>query len=217
VDRVNGAGVAGRAYPASMTDELPLPWADIRLWEIGMLQQSTGSGLEHWLARISDADLPDRTALRTWLTIEGVSGYPRSLLIHEIFGYPDATVREADALIDAQYADRPTLLPILDAILLCAGELDDVSIETSATHVVLTGPQGSFAVVQPSTPARVDLGLRIEPPADERNSRLLPAPELGADFPARIPLTSVGEVDSELAAWLKHAYDSTLATSEPAD
>ena len=42
------AGGAARAYPACMTEELPLPWADIRLWEIGMLQQSTGSGLEHW-------------------------------------------------------------------------------------------------------------------------------------------------------------------------
>jgi hypothetical protein len=193
-----------------MTDELPLPWADIRLWEIGMLQQSTGSGLEHWLARIRDADLPDRAALRTWLTIEGVSGYPRSLLIHEIFGYPDASMRAADALIDAQYADRPTLLPILDAVLLCAGELDDVSVQTHATHVALTGPQGSFAIVQPTTPARVDLGLRIEMPTAERSTRLLPATELGEVFPARIPLASVSEVDSEVAAWLKHAYDTTL-------
>jgi hypothetical protein len=193
-----------------MTDELPLPWADIRLWEIGMLQQSTGSGLEHWLARIREADLPDRDALRTWLTIEGVSGYPRSLLVHETFGYPDSTVRAADELIDAQYADRPTLLPILDAVLLCAGELDDVSIQTRTTHVALMGPQRIFAVVQPTTPATVDLGLRIEMPTDERSTRLHPATDLGADFPARIPLTSVGDVDSEVAAWLKHAYDSTL-------
>ena len=77
------AGGAARAYPACMTDELPLPWADIRLWEIGMLQQSTGSGLEHWLARIREAELADREALRDWLTAEGVSGYPRSLLVHE--------------------------------------------------------------------------------------------------------------------------------------
>jgi hypothetical protein len=193
-----------------MTDELPLPWADIRLWEIGMLQQSTGSGLEHWLARIRDADLPDREALRTWLTIEGVSGYPRSLLVHEIFGYPDSTVRAADELIDAQYADRPTLLPILDAVLLYAGELDDVSIQTRTTHVALMGPQRIFAVVQPTTLARVDLGLRMEMPPDDRTTRLQPATDLGTDFPARIALASAGEVDSEVAAWLKHAYDTTL-------
>lgn len=192
-----------------MTKELPLPWADIRLWEIGMLQQSTGSGLEHWLARIGELAPPDVQALRDWLTVEGVSGYPRALLVHETFGYPDSTVRAADELIDAQYADRPTLRPILDAVLLYAGDLDDVSIQTRTTHVVLAGPIRTFAVVQPTTVDRVDLGLRIAMPVDAPDTRLSPASHLGADFPARIALTSPAQVDSEVAAWLKHAYDAT--------
>jgi hypothetical protein len=193
-----------------MTDEQPLPWAEIRLWEIGMLQRSTGSGLEHWLARIRDLDPPDEQALREWLTVEGVSGYPRALLVHETFGYPHSTVRAADELIDAQYADRPLLRPILDAVLLCAGELDDVSIQTRTSHVALAGPQRTFAVVQPTTLNRVDLGLRIALPSPAPSTRLLPATELGADFPARIGLTAPSQVDSEVAAWLKHAYDATL-------
>ena len=192
------------------SNQLPLPWADIRLWEIGMLQQSTGSGLEHWQARIGELDPPDENALREWLTTEGVSGYPRALLVHETFGYPDSTVRAADELIDAQYADRPTLRPILDAVLLYAGELDDVSIQTRTTHVALGGPNRIFAVVQPTTLDRVDLGLRIGMPESEPDTRLSPATHLGADFPTRISLTSPGQVDSEVAAWLKRAYDSTL-------
>jgi hypothetical protein len=191
-----------------MTEELPLPWSDIRLWEIGMLQQSTGSGLEHWLARIRDLDPPDEHALRDWLTSEGVSGYPRALLVHETFGYPDSTVRAADALIDAQYDDRPTLRPILDAVLLYAGDLDDVSISTTPEHVALAGPAGTFAVVRPSTRTRVDLGLRIDLPASAENTRLTAATELGDEFPARIELTSPAQVDSAVAAWLKVAYDT---------
>jgi hypothetical protein len=205
-----GALGRGRAYPASMTDELPLPWADIRLWEISMLQQSTGSGLEHWLARIRDLDPPDAGTLREWLSTEGVSGYPRALLVHETFGYPDSTVRAADERIDAQYADRPTLRPILDAVLLYAGDLDDVSIQTEETRVALAGPGGTFAVVQPTTPTMVDLGLRIDIPEASPNTRLTPADHLDADFPARIELASPGQVDSEVAAWLKFAYDATL-------
>lgn len=192
-----------------MTDEQPLPWADIRLWEIGMLQLATGSGLEHWLARIRELDPPDERVLRDWLNTEGVTGYPRSLLVHETFGYPHSTVRAADELIDAQYADRSALRPILDAVLLLAGELDDVGIQTRTTHVALTGPQRIFAVVQPTTRHRVDLGLRIELPAPAPSTRLRPATDLGADFPARIILTSSSQVDSEVAAWLKHAYDAT--------
>ncbi|PXA72314.1 DUF5655 domain-containing protein [Cryobacterium arcticum] len=193
-----------------MTDEQPLPWAEIRLWEIGMLQLATGSGLEHWLARIRELGPVDEHAMRDWLTAEGVTGYPRSLLVHETFGYPHSTVRAADELIDAQYADRPTLRPILDAVLLCAGELDDVSIQTRTSHVALTGPKRTFAVVQPTTRHRVDLGLRIELPSPPPSTRLRSTTDLGADFPARIGLASPAQVDAEVAAWLKHAYDATL-------
>ena len=190
-----------------MTDHVPMPWDHTRLWEIGQLQNDTGMGLEHWLARIRDLDPPTEAALREWLSAEGVSGYPRALLVHETFGYPDSTVRAADELLDAQYADRPTLRPILDAVLLYAGDLDEVGIQTRTTHVALSGPQRTFAVVQPTTPERVDLGLRIDVPADAPDTRLQPATHLGADFPASIPLTSAGQVDSEVAAWLKFAYD----------
>jgi len=193
-----------------MTDEQPLAWGDIRLWEIGMLQQATGNGLEPWLARIRDLDPPDEAALREWLSAEGVSGYPRALLVHETFGYPDSTLRAADELLDAQYADRTALRPILDAILLLAEELDDVGIQTRTTHVALTGPSRTFAVVQPTTRHRVDLGLRIDLPGSAPATRLRPAVDAGTDFPARIPLTSPAQVDSEVAAWLKHAYDAAL-------
>ena len=193
-----------------MTDHVPLPWDHIRLWEIGQLQNATGSGLEHWLARIRDLNPPTEAALREWLGTQGVSGYPRALLVHETFGYPDSTVRAADELLDAQYADRPTLRPILDAVLLYAGDLDEVAIQTRTTHVALSGPQRTFAVVQPTTRHRVDLGLRIAMPAAAPSTRLRPTVELGADFPVRIPLTAASQVDSEVAAWLKHAYDATL-------
>ncbi|MGO4783681.1 DUF5655 domain-containing protein [Cryobacterium sp. W22_MBD10_FK3] len=193
-----------------MTDHVPLPWDHIRLWEIGQLQNDTGLGLEHWLARIRDLAPPTEAALREWLGSEGVNGYPRALLVHETFGYPDSTVRAADELIDAQYADRPALRAILDAVLLYAGDLDEVSIQTRTSHVALTGPTRTFAVVQPTTRHRVDLGLRIRMPEEAPSTRLRPASALGADFPARIPLTAASQVDSEVAAWLKHAYDATL-------
>ena len=175
-----------------------------------MLYQSTGLGLEHWLARIRELNLPNPTALGDWLTAEGITGYQRALLVHETFGYPDSTVRAADELIDAQYADRPALRPILDSLLLCAGELEGVSIQTRSSHLALSGPHRAFAVVQPTTVQRVDLGLRIEPPLPPLTDRLRPATELGTDFPWYIPLHSPAQVDAELAAWLKHAYDATL-------
>lgn len=200
-----------------MTDHAPLPWDEIRLWEIGLLQSSTGTGLEHWLARIREADPKSETDLRDWLDGAGVSGYPRSLLVHEIFGYPDSTVRTADDLIDAQYADRPGLRPILDAVLLRAGELEGVSLQTHTHYVALLGPLRTFAVLQPTTKGRVDLGLRIDLPSPAPSTRLRRSRILGADFPARIALTAPTQVDGEVAAWLKHAYDAALTPDRGAE
>jgi hypothetical protein len=39
----------------------------------------------------------------------------------EQFGYPDFLLSSANELIDAQYADRPHLRPILEAIIEAAG------------------------------------------------------------------------------------------------
>jgi hypothetical protein len=191
-----------------MTDEQPLPWGDIRLWEIGLLERSTGNGLEHWLARIRDLHPPGEHVLRDWLTHEGVSGYARALLVHETFGYPDSAVRVADELLDAQYDDRPALRPILDAVLLYAGDLDDVSSRTHPTHVALTDAGGTFAIVQPTTRHRVDLGLCISIPEHAPSTRLRRATHLGPGFPAYIPLTAPTQVDPTVAAWLAHAHET---------
>ena len=59
-------------------------------------------------------------ALRRWLSAEGVTGYAQALLVWETFGYPGFLVADADELIDRQYADRPQLRPVFDAVLeLC--------------------------------------------------------------------------------------------------
>jgi hypothetical protein len=65
-------------------------------------------------------------------------------------------------LIDAQYADRPELRPIYDAILDAAKQLGDVVVQARKTCVSLVSPRRTFARVQPTTRQRVDLGLRTD-------------------------------------------------------
>jgi hypothetical protein len=67
---------------------------------------------------------------------------------------------EAIQLIDGQYADRPHLRPILDAVLAALPSLGPVTVEARQTLVSLVTPRRTFAVVQATTKTRVDLGLR---------------------------------------------------------
>ena len=110
---------------------------------------------------------------------------------------------EAIQLIDGQYADRPHLRPILDAVLAALPSLGPVTVEARQTLVSLVTPRRTFAVVQATTRTRVDLGLRLAGPAP--GPRLLPAKNLGAAT-ARIALTGPAEFDDEALGWLRLAY-----------
>src|SRR5213083_3709844 len=94
-----------------------------------LLKERTGSGVDAWNRRIRKERLGNEADLRAWLTGQGVIGYAQSLLVMERFGYPDFMVASADELIDGQYADRPQLRPILEAILARAAAIGEVTIQ----------------------------------------------------------------------------------------
>lgn len=193
--------------PARTTSR-PRSWQEMREQEIKWLIERTGEGLEAWNARIKDKGFSDEASLRTWLTEQGVTGYPRMLLVMERFGYPDYLTASADDLIEGQYADRPDLRPILDAVLALLPELGQVEVQARKTYVALLTPRRTFAAVQPTTRKRVDLGLRLTPDQPSQG-RLEPAPNFGqSSVTHRIGLASADDVDEEVAGWLHAAYEA---------
>jgi hypothetical protein len=106
-----------------------------------------------------------------------------------------------------EYADRPQLRPVFDAILAAAMELGQVTVQARKTYVSLLSPRRTFARLQPTTRTRLDLGLRLErqPPA----GRLQPS-RIHPTMPLQISLAGPDEVDSELLYWLRQAYDQNL-------
>ena len=124
---------------------------------------------------------------------------------------PQILPPEAVRLIDGQYADRPLLRPVLDAVLAALPPLGAVTVEARNTLVSLVTPRRTFAVVQATTKNRVDLGLRLEgPQVPAPGGRLLPAKNLGAAT-VRIALTEPAELDDEALGWLRLAYEQNTA------
>ena len=117
-----------------------------------------------------------------------------------------------DELIDAQYADRPQLRPVLDAVLAALPALGQATVQARKTMVSLVGPRRTFAVVQATTKNRVDLGLRLD--NHKPGGRLLAARDMGAAN-LRIPLTGPGDFDKEALGWLRRAYDENAAPPPP--
>ena len=117
-------------------------------------------------------------------------------------------VTEAGELIAGQYSDRPQLRPVLDAVLAALPELGALTVQARKTLISLVTPRRTFAVVQPTTKSRVDLGLRLE--HERPGGRLLAARDLGAAT-VRIPLTRPEDVDAEVLGLLRRAYQENTA------
>jgi hypothetical protein len=173
-------------------------------WSARLLKERTGEEVSTWNRRIAQEQLNDEKSLRTWLTKQGVTGYPQSLLVWERFGYPDHLVASGEDLIDRQYADRPQLRPIFDAIIDPAIGLGEVTIQARKAYVSLVTSRRTFARIQPTTKSRVDLALRLQ--GRQPDGRLRPS-KIHERMPLQISLSSIDDIDSELLNWLQEAYN----------
>ena len=181
-------------------------WRDMLAWSARLLEERTGENVAVWNRRIAKEQLNDETSLRDWLTRQGVTSYPQSLLVWERFGYPDHLLASAQDLIDRQYEDRPQLRPIFDAIINAAVALGEVTIQARTTYVSLVTSRRTFARIQPTTKSRVDLALRLE--GHQPGARLQPS-KIHETTRLQISLASVDEVDPEVLNWLQEAYDQS--------
>lgn len=186
----------------------------MREWCARLLRERTGQDVAAWNERVAAAAPDDEKALRTWLSAQGVSGYAQALLVWERFGYPEFLIADAEHLIDGQYADRPHLRPILDAVLAALPPLGPVTVQARGTIVSLVSPRRTFAVVKATTKSRVDLGLRLDDVTVPADGRLKEARNLG-QATVRIPLAAPDEVDEEVAGWLRRAYEDNTAPPPP--
>lgn len=180
-------------------------WREMADWSAALLRRGTGEGVPEWNRRVVRSGLGTERELRVWLRERGVTGYPQMLLLMERFGYPDLMTAASDELVDAQYADRPELRPILDRLLAEAALLGSVHVRARKTHVSLVSPRRTFAVVKATTRDRVDLGLRLA--GREPTGRLEPARALGnATITVRIGVGSADDVDDPTLDLLRQAY-----------
>ncbi len=179
-------------------------WQSMKDLFAQLLRDRTGEDVAAWNRRIAEQQFNDEKSLRAWLEQQGITGYPQSFLVMERFGYPVFMNASADELIDGQYADRPQLRPIFDAIIEAAVGLGEVTIQVRKTYVSLVSPRRTFARIQPATKSRVDLALRLD--GLKAGGRLQPS-KIHETTPLQISLSSVDDIDAEVLAWMHKAYN----------
>jgi hypothetical protein len=187
----------------------PRTWAEMRDSIAARLQRQTGHDVSWWNDTIAATQgLGDEAALRAWLTGEGVTGYQQMLMVMEQFGYPGYLLATAAELLDGQYADRPQLRPVLDAVVAAVGSFGPFDVQARKTYTSLLTPRRTFAAVKPTTRTRLDVALRLD--GATPSGRLLDGrTTAGGSLNVRFALGSADDLDAEALGLLRRAYDES--------
>lgn len=170
------------------------------------LEEKTGKTLDAWLGLVEKAGLPKHGQIVKLLKSDhGVTHGYANLIAHKALESHSKPPSEVE-LVDSQYAGtKAGLRPVYESIVAAVGSFGgDVEIAPKKTYVSLRRSK-QFALVQPSTRTRVDLGLKLA--GVEPDGRLEASGSFNAMVSHRVRLTALEEVDDELVAWLRQAYD----------
>jgi predicted transport protein len=178
------------------------------------LAEKTGRSLDDWLALIrTGAPAGKRKDRIAWLQAEHGLGHGHASMLVDSVDRPEIfEEQDPQALVDSMLEGREAIAPVFARVMSLIGELgDDVATEPRQTYVAFSRGR-QFALVQPSTPTRLDVGLVL--PDAEETERLRPAGSFGSGRTThRVSLAHEDEIDGELTEWLRAAY--AAATRAP--
>lgn len=174
---------------------------------IANLKEKTGRTLPEWVSLVAKSGLAKHGRIVAMLKADhGVShGYANLIAATALQG--DGPAPRGDDLVAAMFAgEKQALLPVWTAIEKAVRAFGgDVDVSPKKTYVSLRRSK-QFALVQPTTKTRVDVGLCLK--GEPAGPRLEAAGSFNAMVSHRVRIEKPGDVDKELVAWLKKAYES---------
>ena len=181
---------------------------DMAATMIANLKDKTGKALPDWLKVVKKSKLEKHGQIVKHLMADhGVTHGFANLIAHKALEVATGTPAFGNEdSVAAQYGgDKASLKPIYDALTKAAKKLGkDVEVSPKKTYVSLRRRR-QFALIQPSTKTRVDVGLNLK--GVKPTKRLEASGSFNAMCSHRVRVTARKEVDKELTEWLRAAYD----------
>lgn len=167
------------------------------------LKKNTGHDLDWWVGFLKMQKLEKHGEMVSFLKKEHELGHGFANLIAHTLRQSYAMHAEPDDLVEAQYKGKESLRPIYDKLIkLVSAFGEDVEIAPKKASVSLRRSK-QFALIEPKTKTRVDLGINLK--GHEGTDRLVPAKGMCTH---KVALTDAKQVDAEVKAWLKAAYQA---------
>jgi len=174
---------------------------------IANLREKTGKTLEQWVQIATKSGRSKHGEVVAFLKSEhGMTHGYANLVAHRTLKSA-AGDSAPDDLVSEQYAGaKSALKPIYDKLLAAVGKFGaDVEVSPKKAYVSLRRNK-QFAIVQPSTATRLDVGINLK--GVEPAGRLEKSGSFNAMVTHRVRIEGIEQIDKELITWLKRAYDA---------
>ena len=171
---------------------------------IANMKEKTGKTLEQWVAIGTKSGLAKHGEILKMLKADhGMTHGFANLVAHKTLK-SDAGSSTGEDLVAAQYSGaKADLKPIYDAVIAAAKKCGAIEIAPKKSYVSLRRSK-QFAIVQPSTKTRVDLGLNLK--GEPAAGRLEASGSFNSMVSHRVRLEKRSDVDKYVKAWLKKAW-----------
>ena len=169
---------------------------------IANMPSKTGRALEEWLTLVGTLGLSKHGQIMSHLKSEHGLTHGFANLIALQYDAVAAGSPDDASLVDAQYAGpKAALRPVYERLVAAASSLgDDVEIAPKKTVVSLRRSK-QFAQIQPTTRARIDVGLNL--PGDPPDERLQATTGMCTH---KVSVTVPDDVNDELVELMRRAY-----------
>jgi hypothetical protein len=176
--------------------------------QLDNIQKKTGKSLDELAAIVKKSGLTKHGEIRDYLKRELSLGHgDANTLVHAVLqsdGGRAAEGKSTDQVLDKIYSGaKAHMRPIHERLMKEIDQFGDFEIAPKKGYVSLRRKK-QFAMIGPKTNTRCEEGINAKDL--KKNARLLEQPK-GSMCNYIVNVTGPQEVDSELVAWLKSAYE----------
>lgn len=170
---------------------------------IDNMPEKTGKPLEEWLKILKGKSFSKHSEAVKFLKSEhGLTHGFANTIVH--LSKEDETGKDDDPL-SQQYKGKENLKPIYDELKKHIESFGaDIEFAPKKAYMSVRRKK-QFAIIQPSTKKRLDLGLNIKGKAP--SDKLEASGSFNAMCSHRIRLESKEDIDRKVIGWIKEAYD----------
>lgn len=169
------------------------------------LQKNTGKSLDEWVAVVHGTGLSKHSDIIAFLKTEHQFGHGfANLVAHSALKSDAVSMSETTDLVAEQYAGKDEMHAIYRSLMAEIEKFGpDVEVAPKKAYVSLRRNK-QFALIQPSTKTRLDIGLNLKGVAPD--GKLEAAGSFNAMCTHRIRIEQVGDVTPDVIGWIKQAY-----------